>query len=539
LTCCGSWYRSLPAAHDLYLALPSDSGLTPAHSHPGVTTPQWSQPLLKDGCDVVPTLFVHSCCLMVVSCICVCFSRVGRKAGLVASYGKNKAVVKWPKLLSQTYGNDLKHMTFYGRLISEKFVVNVDVGFQYSNADGGYVVEFDLRDPETYTLEVALGWFYGDGQPGIDRTPILVGGHQGHGYRPASHFRALIDGSPIQIVAREPTPEQLKALPRFTSSKCTTGDAPGRWVNMFSYPCSDSYCTGDRSKTVGAMDWDGSSKTLVWVPYDCYFHLYSRDDMYHCAASTGVDWIHAMGDSQQREFVAHLKMMNGTVEETTKFEQTDFVMHGSPNNLRVTWQFYTRSFLWTNASIHPRDFRVDQRYFDHFNIRPSETSGQPLGWIEGTDEGLPSTETSRPSVFVMNHASAYAAWYLTWEVHERWVDALVEYLDGGRVLAHPSKGRPMRLVWLSPSFIFSQAHPGTDFVSTHRLVTYNEYVVKRLKGLDAEIPVVDGTSITKSMWESAYDGLHYLRGSNDNWYGSVSSMVFHAVLNAIYPDCVG
>jgi hypothetical protein len=282
-----------------------------------------------------------------------------------------------------------------------------------------------------------------------------------------------------------------------------------------------------------------TSRPWVWVPYDCYFHLYSRDDMYHCAASTGVDWIHAMGDSQQREFVAHLKMMNGTVEETTKFEQTDFVMHGSPNNLRVTWQFYTRSFLWTNASIHPRDFRVDQRYFDHFNIRPSETSGQPLGWIEGTDEGLPSTETSRPSVFVMNHASAYAAWYLTWEVHERWVDALVEYLDGGRVLAHPSKGRPMRLVWLSPSFIFSQAHPGTDFVSTHRLVTYNEYVVKRLKGLDAEIPVVDGTSITKSMWESAYDGLHYLRGSNDNWYGSVSSMVFHAVLNAIYPDCVG
>ena len=110
----------------------------------------------------------------------------------------------------------------------------------------------------------------------------------------------------------------------------------------------------------------------VWVPYDCYYHLYSRKDVYKCAADTGIDWIHTMGDSQEREFVAHMKMMNGSVEEATKFEQADFVMSGSPNGLRVTWQFFAEMFLWTDWKREGRPFWVDQKMFDRFNIRPSK-----------------------------------------------------------------------------------------------------------------------------------------------------------------------
>ena len=109
----------------------------------------------------------------------------------------------------------------------------------------------------------------------------------------------------------------------------------------------------------------------VWVPYDCYYHLYSREDAYACGEKTGIDWIHTMGDSQEREFVAHMKMMNGSVEEATKFEQADFVMSGSPNGIRVTWQFFAESFLWRDA-FKGRSFAVDQKLFDRFNIRPSE-----------------------------------------------------------------------------------------------------------------------------------------------------------------------
>jgi hypothetical protein len=48
-------------------------------------------------------------------------------------------------------------------------------------------------------------------------------------------------------------------------------------------------------------------------------------------------------------------------------------MHGSPNNLRITWQFFEKDFLATDAFQNPRNFsRFDELYFDHFNVRVSE-----------------------------------------------------------------------------------------------------------------------------------------------------------------------
>lgn len=69
--------------------------------------------------------------------------------------------------------------------------------------------------------------------------------------------------------------------------------------------------------------------------------------------------------------MAQMKMMNGTVQDATKFEQADFVMTQSPNNLRVTWQFYTESFMWRDTFLKPREFKIDQKFFDHFNMAPT------------------------------------------------------------------------------------------------------------------------------------------------------------------------
>ncbi len=109
----------------------------------------------------------------------------------------------------------------------------------------------------------------------------------------------------------------------------------------------------------------------MWVPYTCYYHLYSRDDLYACAERTGVDWILTMGDSQEREFVAQLKFMNSSLQDTTDAFQADFVMDSSPNRLRITYQFFSAAFRWVDAVATQRSFAMDQRYFDHFNIRPS------------------------------------------------------------------------------------------------------------------------------------------------------------------------
>ena len=62
------------------------------------------------------------------------------------------------------------------------------------------------------------------------------------------------------------------------------------------------------------------SRHWVWVPYDCYYHLYDQAGLYRCAAETKTDWIATMGDSQEREFVAIMKNTNGSKEIATKFE---------------------------------------------------------------------------------------------------------------------------------------------------------------------------------------------------------------------------
>jgi hypothetical protein len=58
----------------------------------------------------------------------------------------------------------------------------------------------------------------------------------------------------------------------------------------------------------------------VYVPYDCYYHVYDKEALYKCAAATHTDWVLAMGDSQEREFVAVMKNINGSLDDATKFE---------------------------------------------------------------------------------------------------------------------------------------------------------------------------------------------------------------------------
>jgi hypothetical protein len=105
--------------------------------------------------------------------------------------------------------------------------------------------------------------------------------------------------------------------------------------------------------------------------------------------------------------------------------------------------------------------------------------------------------------------------------------------DTGR----PGLAMKTRLIWYGAPSVFSPAHAGTDFVSTYRVAAFDAYAKEAMRAIGADI--ADGTMMTQSMWEGAFDGLHYLRGSNDNWSGTVSKMVGLAIMNVIFPECSG
>jgi hypothetical protein len=93
----------------------------------------------------------------------------------------------------------------------------------------------------------------------------------------------------------------------------------------------------------------------------------------------------------------------------------------------------------------------------------------------------------------------------------------------------------MRMIWYGMPFVFSPAHAGTDYVSTHRVLTFERMSREVVTAMG--VPIADGSMVTQSMWEAAYDGLHYLRGSNDNWNGHISSVVTQVILNTIFGKC--
>lgn len=314
--------------------------------------------------------------------------------------------------------------------------------------------------------------------------------------------------------------------------------------------------------------------------------------MYYCANSTGLDWILQLGDSQEREFMAQLKMWGVTTPSPSKFPHFSSVMDQSPNNLTLTWQFYSESLLPYGAqggmsvsSAAPRQFSTDQKLLDHFNVRASQVmhpdvpatiscycldecscaqaSGAPI--LHPLYPHLNHTETRRPSVVLLNHAAAYAAWWQvvicvsatktvfslcvtclsglqTTENHKEWMADLAAYIKDAEspavIPGRPELLKPTRIIWFGASYIFGPAHAGSEHVTVFRHQSLEKHSQRVMRSLG--VPIIDAGAITQSRLEDAYDGLHYLKqvGEND-WVGCTAAMTMQVALNVIFPHCIG
>lgn len=120
---------------------------------------------------------------------------------------------------------------------------------------GGFVVEFDIRDPGTFVLQLMVGWYFGDTDPSELPVPVNVGSHVGRHYVGDDASRALIHNRAAVEITLETNAVQVTSdRPRFGNVKCEHGDSEGRWVNMGDQACEPPYCTGNRSATVNSMD---------------------------------------------------------------------------------------------------------------------------------------------------------------------------------------------------------------------------------------------------------------------------------------------
>lgn len=59
--------------------------------------------------------------------------RVGEKTGLVARYGSNTFVVRYPQQLAEDYPRHVVSTTLYGRLVSPDAVVNTVISLHHDD----------------------------------------------------------------------------------------------------------------------------------------------------------------------------------------------------------------------------------------------------------------------------------------------------------------------------------------------------------------------------------------------------------------------
>jgi hypothetical protein len=75
-------------------------------------------------------------------------------------------------------------------------------------------------------------------------------------------------------------------------------------------------------------------------------------------------------------------------------------------------------------------------------------------------------------------------------------------------------------------------------VTGPRAEAFNRLAVNMTRAAGAAI--VDWFNMTRSRWESSWDGLHYACQLNgDNWGSQVASMMFQVALNVLFPECTG
>lgn len=122
----------------------------------------------------------------------------------------------------------------------------------------------------------------------------------------ADFVRSLVNGGVAVGVMLTPKrlSEQMdnSTLTQYGDSKCAGGKHSGRWVAVDAgKPCEPFQCSGSIPKAT-----NGGQQQWLWVPYDCYFHIYDASAAAECATAQDMTWLHTMGDLQLTGLMEHL-----------------------------------------------------------------------------------------------------------------------------------------------------------------------------------------------------------------------------------------
>lgn len=171
------------------------------------------------------------------------------------------------------------------------YALNVSRIYQPGKGHRVYIQLLDIGD---FNIRITLNYLYSgadvidgdDNQP----PPVCISAHKDGFFSKENEKRATIHHQvSVQVVETGDSSLDLKR------ERCESHqiNSPGRWMSLkLGTECHPPICSGDRiSSTVTSSSWHGATSPLIWVPFDCFFHLYSREDTKICLQKRNINWI--------------------------------------------------------------------------------------------------------------------------------------------------------------------------------------------------------------------------------------------------------
>eukprot|EP01102_Stenamoeba_stenopodia_P012453 TRINITY_DN3946_c0_g1_i2.p1 TRINITY_DN3946_c0_g1~~TRINITY_DN3946_c0_g1_i2.p1 ORF type:complete len:287 (-),score=29.38 TRINITY_DN3946_c0_g1_i2:23-883(-) len=275
----------------------------------------------------------------------------------------------------------------------------------------------------------------------------------------------------------------------------------------------------------------------VWVPYDCYYHLFTPEELLFCAKKTGIKWIHVMGDSTSREVIASMLSMFpvGDISYNEIYE----TLRDAQTSLQLSYEVFQR--ITEDGTLEFNEFKPDQIQLDRFNLRRSDAS------------------VKYPDYFIFHPGMIFRAMKLPTYEFEKYAAQLADYID-------EAVRNGQKVIYYAPPFIYSQAHRAAFAV--HESAITEQRVRKFDKILQGYFETIRSRIASDNSYKGelhifltnwpmsaipfgSLDGVHYLwairksvreteKGrvkTGDHWRGGVSTMMTHSLLNLIFKDC--
>ena len=245
--------------------------------------------------------------------------------------------------------------------------------------------------------------------------------------------------------------------------KCTRGDSKsGRWVSMTE--CRLPFCTISNQSTLDSLqinDPIGLNKDSVYVPDNCYYHLFSPQEVFKCFNRKNYVNLGFSGDSVGREQMQNIQMILSYYNpqmKMPKLKPSD-KLENTLNNINLQW----------NHGPNKQDITMIHMSEPHVLA----SGGDMISIIQQQTLNL------RNRVKSCRFAKAKCIVYINPQV-QREIDHTSARLSSNNFYKHIT---PQRMSALTNAL--------------------------RKEAELQNVSILDGASITKGHWFGSWDGLHY------------------------------